>query len=130
MHLNDTYPSSTPQEPSKNPVFDDFDIVDNGNGFVIANIMNIPDYGAGSLLFVESHCEEGKLKGELKDTFRDYGLKSPSSVKVVKQNINGSDFFKAGDIVITEKGRHCVSRLRLDNEWCQWLTRDERRSRG
>ena len=45
-------------------IFDDFDIVK--NGFVIANIMNIPNYGAGSLLFVESHLEEGKLKGKLR----------------------------------------------------------------
>lgn len=89
-------------------IFDDFDI--GKNGFVIANIMNVPDYGAGSLLFID-------LEGKLKGTFRGNGLKSPSSVKILKKD--KSDFFRAGDIIITEKGRHCVSRFRPDDEWRQ-----------
>lgn len=93
-------------------IFDDFDITD--NGFVIANIMNIPDRGAGSLQFVTN---EGNLKG----IFRNKGLNSPSSVKVVKKNSPYLDFLKGGDLVITEKGRHCASRFRPNEEWRRWL---------
>lgn len=99
-------------------IFDDFDVVD--NGFVIANISdfgNYPDlaslanYGSGSLLFM---TRDGQVKG----VFKDKDLKHPSAVKVVKQKTNG---FDAGDILITDKGRHCVLRFVPDPGLCQWL---------
>lgn len=89
-------------------IFDDFDVVD--NGFVITNIMSIP-YLSGSLLFIDNN---GRLIG----IFKNKDLKSPSSVKVVKK----SQLFKEGDILITEKGRHCVSCFQPENKWRSWLT--------
>jgi len=89
-------------------IFDDFDIVD--DGFVIANILSIP-HRSGCLLFVTNN-------GDLKGMFKNQGLKSPSAVKVVKQK---SGLFKQGDIVITEKGRHCVSWFKPDDQWRRWL---------
>jgi hypothetical protein len=90
-------------------VFDDFAIVD--DGFVIANITGVP-HSSGGLLFVTN---SGRLKG----VFRNKDLKSPSSVKVVKMK---SELFDAGDVLLTEKGRHCVSLFRPDEEWRAWLT--------
>ena len=89
-------------------IFDDFDIVN--NGFVIANIWSIP-HRSGCLLFVTNN-------GELKGLFRSQDLKSPSSVQIVKQK---RGLFEKGDILITEKGRHCVSWLKLGDHWRQWL---------
>ena len=89
--------------------FDDFDIVD--NGFVIADIVDIP-HNSGSLRFVSK--DDRKLRG----VFRHKNLIKPSSVKVVKKK---TELFDAGDVIIAEKGLHCVSRLRPDEEWRQWL---------
>ncbi|MFO1421353.1 MAG: hypothetical protein U1F59_10570 [Candidatus Competibacteraceae bacterium] len=89
-------------------IFDDFDIVD--DGFVIANIFSIP-YRFGCLLFVTN-------SGELRGIFRSKNHKSPSAVKVVRKTNNP---FKEGDILITEKGRHCVSWFKPDEQWRQWL---------
>ena len=88
--------------------FDDFDIVD--GGFVIANILSIP-HRSGCLLFVTNI-------GEMKGLFRSQDLKSPSAVQVVKQK---SGIFEEGDILITEKGRHCVSWFKPGDRWRQWL---------
>ncbi len=95
-------------------VFDDFDIVD--NGFVIADIMNIPDstYSAGDVRFV---THEGRLKGTLKSK----GLHNPSAVKIARNDSPHLEFLKEGDLVITEKGRHCASRFRPNGEWRRWL---------
>jgi hypothetical protein len=89
-------------------IFDDFDIAD--DGFVIANILSIP-HRSGCLLFVTNN-------GELKGLFRSQDLKSPSAVQVVKQE---GELFEKGDILITEKGRHCVSWLKPGDQWRQWL---------
>jgi hypothetical protein len=89
-------------------IFDDFDIVD--EGFVIANILSIP-HRSGSLLFMTN-------SGDLKGIFRNQALNSPSSVRVVKQK---SDPFEQGDLLITEKGRHCVSWFKPDDHWRRWL---------
>ena len=88
--------------------FDDFDIVD--NGFIIADIVDIP-HSSGCLRFVSK--DDRKLTG----IFRHKNLIKPSSVKVV----NDTKLFEAGDILITEKGLHCVSWLRPDKEWRKWL---------
>lgn len=93
--------------------FDDFDIVENGfviaeNGFVIADSVDFP---RGSLRFV---LNDRKLKG----IFKDKNLINPSSVKFVKKT---TELFDAGDIIIAEKGLHCVSRFRPNDEWRQWL---------
>lgn len=95
-------------------VFDDFDITD--NGFVIANIMNVTDYGygAGGVRFI---THEGRLKGTLKSK----GLHSPSAVRIARNNSPHLDFLKEGDLVITEKGHHCASRFRPNGEWRRWL---------
>lgn len=89
-------------------IFDDFDIAD--DGFVIANILSIP-HRSGCLLFVTNN-------GDLKGLFRSQDLKSPSAVQVVKQE---GELFEKGDILITEKGRHCVSWLKPGDRWRQWL---------
>jgi hypothetical protein len=99
-------------------VFDDFDTVD--TGFVIANITDISEvptlaswasYGSGKLRFVNN---DGQDKGELAHP----DLRHPSSVKVVRKEING---FAAGDILITDKGNHCTLRFAPDTELRKWL---------
>ncbi len=52
------------------------------------------------------------------DGFVIADLKSPSAVQVVKQE---GELFEKGDILITEKGRHCVSWLKPGDQWRQWL---------
>ena len=89
--------------------FDDFDIVD--NGFVIADIAIMPQCSS-CLRFVSK--DNRKLKG----TFRHKNLIKPSSVKVVNKK---TEYFEKGDVLITEKGLHCVSRFRPNDEWREWL---------
>ena len=89
--------------------FDDFDIVD--NGFVITDIAILPQCSS-CLRFVSK--DNRKLIG----TFRHKNLIKPSSVKVVNKK---TEYFEKGDVLITEKGLHCVSRLRPDDEMRDWL---------
>jgi hypothetical protein len=91
--------------------FDDFDVVD--DGFVIANFLDwtFGKNASGALRFV---TKDGKLKG----TFRHRDLQHPSAVKVVTANGPG---LRAGDVLVTDKTRHCVSLLQPDDEWREWL---------
>jgi hypothetical protein len=91
--------------------FDDFDVVN--DGFVIANFFDwsLENGASGALRFVTN---EGKLKG----TFRHRDLHNPSAVKIVTANVPG---LRAGDVLVTDKTRHCVSLLQPDDEWREWL---------
>jgi hypothetical protein len=92
--------------------FDDFDIVD--NGFVIANFVDWT-FGSNTFGALRFISKDGRLEG----TFRHPHLQNPSAIKVVTADGPG---LRAGDVLVTDKTRHCLSRLQPDDKWREWLS--------
>ena len=96
-------------------MFDDFDLTD--DGFVIAHFADywrsdwLTRFGAGVLRFL------AKDGSELGIVNRDE-IEHPSAVAVVKNN---GRLFDAGDIIVTDKGRHPVTVFMSDHRWRAWL---------
>ena len=89
-------------------IFDDFDIIENENGFengfIVAEEGSISPFRSGALLFVDTN-------GQLAKTIEHDSLKHPSAVKIVAKKAGQ---FEKGDILVTEKAGHCLVWLRSE----------------